>query len=293
MIYTACSGIDLKLNGTCEHTMIVLTSRKSGILLALLILLLAGCNSQRGQGLETIPTLAEFDPLATAQYLTENAPPPEYRNAVAFPQVDSGLNLLPGWRYVVQLEFEGVFAGTTTTAFANATAEVWFNQLGSGRRVLVTTTGELLGREDNAFEAVRLGPDAFLVRDGVCLGAAGEDAATAADLRAGLLVGGASTAQPTGLRATINGQDAWQYRFSAADLNLPSIRLVDEGQLTLEGGEMWVAPEHNAVIRFYVNLDVNNAVIFDRQLPVSGQVLLRYDLFDIGVVPNITVPFGC
>jgi hypothetical protein len=262
-------------------------------MLALALLLLAGCTGQRGQGLETLPTLAEMDSLATAQYLTENAPPPEYRNAVAFPEIDDGLTLLSGWRYVVQLEFEGVFVGTTEETFANATAEVWFNQLGTQRRVLVATTGELLGREDNGFEAVRLGPDAFLVRDGVCLGAAGEDAATAADLRAGLLVGGVRNAQPTGLRATINGQDAWQYRFNAADLNLPSIRLVDEGLLTLAGGEIWVAPEHNAVIRFYVNLDVSNAVIFDRQLPVSGQVLLRYDLFDIGIVPNITVPFGC
>ena len=48
-----------------------------------------------------------------------------------------------------------------------------------------------------------------------------------------------------------------------------------------------------AVVRFYVNLDVENAFIFDRQLPVTGQVILRYDLYDIGVVPNITVPFGC
>ncbi|MCB9452541.1 MAG: hypothetical protein H6672_13980 [Anaerolineaceae bacterium] len=272
--------------------MIVSLFRKSGLILVLL-LLLAGCNSQRGQDLNTIPTQAEFDPLATAQYLTQNAPPPEYRGAVAFPEVDANLNRLSGWRYLVQLEFAGVFAGTTEETFANATAEVWFNQLGSARRVLVETTGELLGREDNAFEAVRLGPDAFLVRDGVCLGTAGDDAATAADLRAGLLVGGANSAQPTGLRATINGRDAWQYRFTAADLNLPAIKLVDEGFMTLEGGEMWVSPEDNAVIRFYVNLNVSNAVIFDRQLPVTGQVLLRYDLFDIGVVPNITVPFGC
>jgi hypothetical protein len=94
------------------------------------------------------------------------------------------------------------------------------------------------------------------------------------------------------LRATLNGEEAWQYRFESADLVLPSIRLDVDGTLAANG-EMWVAPEHNAVVRFYVNLDVENAFIFDRQLPVSGQVILRYDLYDIGVAPSLTVPFGC
>ena len=90
----------------------------------------------------------------------------------------------------------------------------------------------------------------------------------------------------------INGQEVWEYRVEPDSLNLPSIRLDENGTLKATG-ELWVAPEYNVVIRFYVNLDVENAFIFDRQLPVSGQVLLRYDLFDIGDVPNITVPFGC
>jgi len=38
---------------------------------------------------------------------------------------------------------------------------------------------------------------------------------------------------------------------------------------------------------------VEKAIIFDRQVPVSGQVIVRYDLLNIGDVPNITVPFGC
>jgi hypothetical protein len=97
----------------------------------------------------------------------------------------------------------------------------------------------------------------------------------------------------TSLRATLNGEEAWQYTFTASDLNLPSIRLSDEGQLILNGGELWVAPEHNAVVRFHVNLEVTNAILFDRALPVTGQVIIRYDLYDIGVAPNITVPFGC
>jgi hypothetical protein len=254
--------------------------------------LLTACNGRRGQTIDLIPTPAEIDPLATAIYLTENAPPPGYRDSISFPQVDAGLNALDGWRYQVQLEFDGVFARTPRETTANATAEIWYKQVGSARRVVVSTSGELIGREDNAFEAVRLGPSAFLVRDNTCSQDT-TDAITAADLRAGTLVGGVNHATPTGRRAIINGQEAWQYAFTTADLNLPSIRLSNEGSMAATGGEIWIAPAHNAVIRFYVNLTVDNAIIFDRQLPVSGSVILRYDLYDIGQPENITVPFGC
>ncbi len=257
---------------------------------------LAGCTGQRGQTLEGIPTVASIQSVeqaATAAVMTENAPPVGFRDTVSFPEVDAKLLELPGWRYIVTLEFNGVFARTPRETSATARAEIWFNQLGSARRILVETSGELIGQEENAaYEAVKLGPDAFLVRDNTCLSNAGADADTAANLRAGLLVGGVTSATPTGRRATLNGEEAWEYAFTQDALNLPSIRLDEGGKMTANG-ELWVSPEDNAVVRFYVNLDVENAFIFDRQLPVSGQVILRYDLYDIGVVPNITVPFGC
>jgi hypothetical protein len=266
-------------------------SARNHLTLPLLILVLAACSGQRGQQLSDIPTLASPNESATAQFMTENAPPPGYRESIQFPEIDSTLPNLDGWRYVVTLEFNGIFARTPRETSATARAEVWFNQLASSRRVMVETSGELIGQEeDNTFEAVRLGPDAFLVRDNTCN--TGADAETAADLRAGLLVGGVRNATPTGIRATLNGEEAWQYRFVTEDLNLPSIRLDDDGTLSASG-EIWVAPEHDTVVRFYVNLDVENAFIFDRQLPVSGQVIVRYDLYDIDIVPNITIPFGC
>lgn len=273
-------------------------SKRSPILLLAVcgLALLAACNPQRGLRLEDIPTPASFDALqeaATAQVMTENAPPPDYREQVSFPETDSGLTGLTGWRYIVTLGFDGAFAADGQPASATARAEVWFNQLGSARRVLVETSGELIGQGENTtFEAVRLGPDAFLVQGDTCL-SGGPDAASAADLRAGRLVGGVLKATPTGRRATLNGLEAWEYAFTADDLNLPSVRLEPNGRISSVSGELWVAPAHNAVARFYVNLDVENAVIFDRELPVSGQVILRYDLYDVGVPTNITVPFGC
>lgn len=271
-------------------------TRTAAALLLFSLALLAACNPQRGQRLEDIPTPASFDALqqaATAEMMTQNAPPPGFRERVSFPEVDARLTELPGWRYIVTLGFDGALAADGQPTSATARAEVWFNQLGSARRVLVEAAGELIGtEEDMAFEAVRLGPDAFLVRRDTCL-SSGPDAASAADLRAGRLVGGVLQAVPTGRRATLNGLEAWEYSFSAQDLNLPSVRLEPGGRISAAVGELWVAPAHNVVVRFYVNLNVENAVIFDRELPVSGQVILRYDLYDVGTAANIAVPFGC
>lgn len=272
-----------------------LVSRLRLLVIVLLMISAAACTGQRGMRLEDIPTQASLDALASAVPLTQNAPPAPYNTVVTrFDRVDNGLTELAGWRYVVQLEFEGVFARTPRQTTASARAEVWFNQLASARRVNLSTSGELIGQsEDVSYEAVRLGPDSFLVRDGVCLDNAGADAETAANLGAGDLIGGVLRASPGGQRAVLNGEESWLYTFAPEDLSIPAIRLGDDGRITVSGGELWIAPARNAVVRFYVNLDVENAVIFDRQLPVTGRVLLRYDVYEIGEAYNITIPFGC
>ncbi len=264
------------------------------LFLFLLLTLTAACTTPRGLNPEDIPTRASIDSLSTALPLTQNAPPAPYDGTItAFSNVDNGLADLAGWRYVVQMDFDGVFADTPRQAQASAQAEVWFNQLASARRITVTTSGEMIGQsEDTSYEAVRLGPDAFLIRNGAC-SQGNADAKTAADLRAGELIGGVSRAVPGGKRATINGEDVYLYSFDAADLVLPALRVGDNGAISLTTGELWISPTRNAVVRFYLNLDVQNVAILDRQLPVSGQVKLRYDLYDVGNAFNITTPFGC
>jgi hypothetical protein len=244
---------------------------------------------------DDIPTvIPSVDDLATAVMLTENAPPPGFRDALSFEQVDKNLRELEGWRYEVLLEFEGVFTQTNRPTDARAEATVWHNQLGSARRVLVESSGELLQRpEGETFEAVRLGPDAFLVRGGNCLANAEEDARTASAITAGDLVGGARNALPTGERERINGVETWRYDFSLDDLRLPTVRFAEDTQINEFRAEMWVSPVHNAVIRYWVTLDMQNVRLLNNDLPVSGQLRLRFDLYDIGDIPNITVPFGC
>jgi hypothetical protein len=264
------------------------------LLLCLMTLLIVSCRG-RGLTLDDLPTIIPPpDVISTSVALTENAPPPGYREALTFERVDRNLREIEGWRYVVLLEFDGIFSQTNrpTTAYARAT--VWYNQIGDARRVVVESSGELLQRpEGETFEAVRLGPDAFLVRGSNCLGNAEDDAQAASAITAGDLVGGARNALPTGQREIINGEESWRYDFGQGDLVLPAVRFADDTRITSMNSEMWVAPAHDAVVRYWVLLNIENARLLSNDLPVSGQLLLQYDLHDIGDVPNISVPFGC
>lgn len=278
---------------------------RAGRLAACLVLIaiLAACNLGGGQSLEDIPTrVVSLEDLATAQMRTENAPPPGFRDSITFPQIDANLSALPNWRYEMLLEFNGVFTGTTRPATASTLANVSYNQLDSARRVVLEASGMLVNPEGDTpirREGVRLGPDTYLVQENICLGAADGAAAVLADLRAGDLIGGVQRAVPDGVRATINGETVWRYTFGATDLNLPGIRFMQGGRIASFSAELWIAPEHNAVIRFWLTMDIENVVLNlvatseDGALPVSGQLILRYDLYDIGVNPNITQPFGC
>ncbi len=268
--------------------------RHLALALTLAIMFLAVACTPRGLSPQDIPTQASLSELATSLPLTQNAPPTPFNlPQTGFSAVDNNLKDLPGWRYVVQLNFEGVFSGTPRTANASAQAEISFNQLASARHIIVSTSGALLGQDQNTnYEAVQLGPDNFLVSAGACY--RDTDAAkTAADLQAGQLVGGVKNAVPGGRHATINSEDVYYYTFEQDDLVLPELRAGDNGKIQLDSGELWISPSHNAVVRFYLNLDVDNVVIFDQQLPVTGQIQIRYDLYDIGNAFNITTPFGC
>lgn len=266
------------------------------IILAAVSLLLTACR-ERGKTPDDLPTrIPSFEAVATSTFMTQNAPPPGFRETLAFARIDDNLPTLPNWRYEVLLQFDGVFSRTPRQVSASSKATVWYNQLGQQRRVVLEGAGELFGlASDTLLEGVRLGGDTFLVRDHVCAGQGGEQTAVLADLSAGDLIGGVQNATPDGHRAVINGQDVWRYTFTLDDLTLPQIQTGADSLIVMTGGEMWVAPEHHAVIRFYVNLDVQNILLrlVDSSLPLTGTLILRYDLYDIGIDPNITLPYGC
>jgi hypothetical protein len=237
--------------------------------------------------------LANPQAVATGIVLTENAPPTGF-DTVSFPRIDDNLDEIAGWRYEMEFEFIGRFARTPREASAKTTATVTYHQLDSSRRVIANIQQDLQGEsEPIQYEGVRLGPDAFLVTGDSCLSNAGEDAAIVADLSAGDLIGGVETATTAARKQVINGEQVWKYDFDIEALHLPNVTFNDDSRILSLIHELWVAPEHNVVVRYYVTMEVENVNVFNSVLPVSGTLIIRYDLYDIGEIPNITVPFGC
>lgn len=266
------------------------------LILALLLLMSAAACSRADA---VFPTPMDINVRATEIVLTENAPPAGF-DTVSFETIDANLTRLPGWYYEASLSFNGVFARTPRATEARTELAVWYNQVANARRVVANVSGDLLGELDAEaqapainYEAVRLGPDVFLVRDGLCLTGPDSDIVAAADLSAGSLLGGVEQGRSMARRSTINGAQVWRYDFTLDDMRLPGISLGETGRILNMAGELWVSPQHEAVIRYYVNMEVDNAFVLGSDLPVTGTVALRYDLYEVGQVPNISVPFGC
>lgn len=256
-----------------------------------LLCTLTACNQQ---GITQLPTVAAPEAMATSLALTQNAPPDGF-DTVSFPAIDDNLTRLSGWRYDMSFEFNGVFSRTPRTLSVDTQAEVFYNQVESERRIVaeIDLTDLREGSSPREYEAVRLGPDVFLVENDRCISnATTETIEVAADLSAGNLLGGVQQASTAAQQAIINGETVWRYTLQPEQVLLPSIDL-SSGRIVNLNGELWVSPEHNVVVRYYLTLDIENASLLSSTLPVDGTVLLRYDLYEVGVVPNLNVPFGC
>jgi len=264
-------------------------------------LLLVAC----GQGGQTddvpIPTLASFDTLPTAYFLTQNAPPPGF-SSLALDPIERGLTDHPGWAYTLSGSFSGTFDVTGDAAQGSLSVLVQGNELGQARRVVLEVSGSAFapGQETVRLEGVRISNDYYLVDvNGQCSqgdsGLAGN--AIIADLAAGQILGGVAQAVPTGHRDTLNSLPAWQYTFAPQDARLPAVVTHPNSEVTL-AADLWVAPEVNAVLRYEVTVTVRGVHLLwaDRTgSTVSGTLSLRYELDPtaFGELPNISVPHGC
>src|SRR5690349_20853903 len=103
-----------------------------------LFLILAGCNRPT----EVLPTVAEPNAIATGLVLTEFAPPAGYES-ISFPAIDGNVEDLSGWRSEMLFSFNGAYSSTSRTAAASTQASVYFDQVGSARRVLATVDTDL------------------------------------------------------------------------------------------------------------------------------------------------------
>jgi hypothetical protein len=243
------------------------------------------------------PTLSSLDTLPTTVFLTENAPPAGF-SLVSFQPIDQNLAARQGWSYTVTGNFDGTFDADGEPARGTFEAEVQANELGEARRVVLAVEGSALSSNDSErrLEGVRLSNDYYIVdTNGVCA-AGGDGAQVIADLSAGQLIGGVERAVPTGHRQEIHGVPAWQYTFAPEDARLPAIRRGPDSAVDI-AADLWIAPSYNAVLRYELNVTVEQVRILwgDDSRSVSGTLYLRYELHipDLDSQPNISIPHGC
>jgi hypothetical protein len=253
-------------------------------------LLAAGCLSDT----RVVPTASSLEMAQTAQYLTQNAPPPGFEHGVQFPRIDDNLSRQPSWRYTVMLTFDGVYADTQEKATGSVSAEIFGNELSGERRVILKATGAAFGAAERNVEAVRISNDYYLVdQNKVCAKVTDSPAdRKVADLTAGDLIGGVKNAVPLGERKTVGDFQVWEYTFLPNDVVVPAIALGEGGKMSIAAGDLWVAPSRNAVYEYTITLKVDNAIMQgNRQL--TGQVHAAYKLIETGVPYNIAIPNGC
>lgn len=265
-----------------------------GVILLGIVGLLAGCRTDTST--DPLPTpITDLDAAATAIVLTQNAPPQPYRERLRLEPFEAGLERLEGWKYTVSAEFTGNFTGTSRIAEGRTVAEVFYHQRTSARRVKLNAAGNLLAQDGQPIEteAVKIGADVYLRAANGCSIVTDTDAAAVVNVGVGQLIGGVSEAVPTGDKGVINGETVYRYAFLQDALRLAVMQPRDGGRISLMSQELWFSADKGALIRLYLTFDVENVSIFGSQLPVTGQVILRYDLTDLGLDPNINVPFGC
>ncbi len=261
-------------------------------IIGLLVIALGLAACREREVIVVLPTQIDIDAAATAAVLTREAPPSGFE-IVSFPQIDANINNLDFYRAEVSLAFDGTFARTPRLASAATSAIITVNSAQQAKRIESTFDNNL--QEDTEpvqLDAVLLGEDTFVVRNGTCITNA-DQAELATQLSASAVLGGIQQAEAFGQRATLNGEPVWLYRFDAEDLVLPNVTQIDNSRIVGLSGELWVSPTTNTVIRYYLNLDVENVTLFGEALPVTGSLLMRYDLYLHEDSANISVPFGC
>lgn len=271
----------------------------AGLLTTLIFtgLLLAACDRILGEGEPiVIPTEANvtYEDLQTALPYTQNAPPPGFES-LSFSAIDDNLNNTVYSRLVINATFSGFYADTREAApDASVQIEIWNDELNVRRHVRLNFIGDVFSGGSTYLDVVRLANDYYMIdSNGVCI-TEPEQVAPFATLTAGQLIGGVDFAQPSGRKDLINDVVAWQYGFDRQFINQPYLQLTESiSALDYLTGEIWFSPENQVVVRYTIEMNVNRAILFFGERPVTGRLRYQYDVYDIGQPPNISIPNGC
>jgi hypothetical protein len=237
-----------------------------------------------------VPTIADVEDAATAIVLTENAPPEGFQT-VSYNEIDVNLSQLAYSRFEIDITFEGIYADTNEPTMGSMHLEAVANELTVAREVDIEFDGDIFSGESSDLKAVRLSNNYYMINpNGVCITETSQ-IQEIANIRAGQIIGGVESAGTTGTRREINGYQAWQYGFAPEALVRPQLQTTAE--LDLLTGEMWVVPEFQVVIRYIIEMNVENAQLLFGNRPVTGRVRFEYNVYDINLEQNISIPNGC
>lgn len=264
-------------------------SRKFLLICVMLVWALAACDAFKEDEV-VVPTIANVEDAATAIVLTENAPPDGFQT-VSYNEIDENLTQIAYSRFEIEITFEGIYADTSEATTGSMHLEAVANQLAVAREVDIEFEGEVFSGGATDLKAVRLSNNYYMINpNGVCITETSQ-IQEIANIRAGQIIGGVESAGPTGNRGEVNGYQVWQYGFAPEALVHPQLQTTAE--LDLLTGEMWVAPEFQVVIRYIVEMNVENAQLLFGNRPVTGRVRFEYNVYDLNLEQNISIPNGC
>lgn len=263
--------------------------QKRTILGLVLLLALSACDIGGNDDI-VVPTIADVESAATASVQTQNAPPAGFQE-VNYPQIDQGLDQLSFSRFEIDVTFDGIYADTGEETAGEMHLEALSNQLSVARWVDIEFNGEVFSGGATNLTAVRLSNNYYMINpNGVCITETSQ-IQEIANLDAGQIVGGVELAGPTSRRGEINGYPAWQYGFGPEALVEPQIQTTVS--LDILTGELWVAPDFQIVVRYIVEMNVENAQLLFGNRPVTGRLRYEYNVYDINLEQNISIPNGC
>ena len=260
-----------------------------------MMILLAACNGQSSDSVH-VPTRANAEGIQTAIVKTQNAPPPGF-DTISYNPIDANRETIPGWHFEVAVNFEGQYTNSGITANGVLVMNVWENSIERTRRVTLNFEGEVLSGGVTQVEAVRSGNDYYLIdASGVCTKNT-QAASEIANLTAGDIVGGVTTAVPTGIIGEINTYSGYQYGFSEEAVIIRIFRGEPPSAIDILGGEIWLVPDLGVAGRFAVSSTVHNGKILFGTDPVTGLLRYEYNLYEVsdgldGLI-NIAIPNGC
>lgn len=263
-------------------------------LLTLAFILMMGLTACDFGGDEPIPTEANFESLGTSTVLTEQAPPEGF-GEISYPVIDDKLTQLPYAHTIINVRFTGVYDDNGQRAEGSMELDALSNNLSNSRILKLTFDGDIFTDSALAITAARISNSYFMITPNSDCNTDEEQVRDIANLSAGQLVGGVRSAGPTGRKDTADnvqaGVEVYEYGFSPDAVVRPQIQTSSD--LDFLVGTVWVAPQLQIVTQYIVEMNVQNATLLFGKRAVSGRLRYEYNVSEVDVEPNISIPNGC